>query len=475
MDVPADFGLELAPGVRRLDGGGVLVGGAPLRIMRLSAAGRRAVDAFAHGDPVGASAGRRALARRLLDAAMANPRPTKPGTLTPADVTAVIPVKDDPGGLARTLAALGALAHVIVVDDGSERPVVGGTVIRHHRARGPAAARNNGWATASTGLVAFVDADCEPSPGWLTALLPHFDDPAVAAVAPRVTSRPDPALPPALAIYEAQRGPLDRGARPAIVRPLSPVPYVPTAALVVRRAALEQVGGFDEALRFGEDVDLVWRLGAAGHTVRYEPATTVTHPTRRSAPAWARQRFDYGTSAAPLARRHGKAVAPLRLSGWSAAAWALVLAGRPVAGLSVAAVSTALLGPRLSGLEHPWREAVRLAGGGNAYAGRYVADALTRSWWPLALTTGVLWRRSRPALVAAFTVPALAEWVAERPPIGPGRWVAMRLADDLCYGAGVWAGTIRGRTAAALRPDLVSWPGRAQTPSTETNDTISPG
>ena len=46
---------------------------------------------------------------------------------------------------------------------------------------------------------------------------------------------------------------------------MTKVSYVPTAALLVRRAALDSVtpgGGavFDPALRYGEDVDLVWRL-----------------------------------------------------------------------------------------------------------------------------------------------------------------------------------------------------------------------
>ena len=51
---------------------------------------------------------------------------------------------------------------------------------------------------------------------------------------------------------------------------------MPTAALVVRRAVLED--GLDTALRYGEDVDLVWRLHDAGWRVRYDPAVVVgTH------------------------------------------------------------------------------------------------------------------------------------------------------------------------------------------------------
>jgi hypothetical protein len=63
-------------------------------------------------------------------------------------------------------------------------------------------------------------------------------------------------------------------------------------------------------------------------------------------------------------------------------------------------------------------------------------------------------------VLAAATVPSLLEWVEQRPPLDPLRWTALRLADDVAYGAGVWAGCVRERSMAALRPDLTSWPGR---------------
>ena len=85
----------------------------------------------------------------------------------------------------------------------------------------------------------------------------------------------------------AVRRSISARARPGS-RPLTRVAYVPTAALVVRRAALG--GGFDETMRYGEDVDLVWRLVEAGHRVRYEPAVQVAHTApavvaRAAAPA----------------------------------------------------------------------------------------------------------------------------------------------------------------------------------------------
>jgi N-acetylglucosaminyl-diphospho-decaprenol L-rhamnosyltransferase len=50
------------------------------------------------------------------------------------------------------------------------------------------------------------------------------------------------------------------------------------ACLLVRRAAFEQLGGFDKGFfMYFEDVDLGYRLGKAGYLNMYEPAATVVH------------------------------------------------------------------------------------------------------------------------------------------------------------------------------------------------------
>jgi GT2 family glycosyltransferase len=73
------------------------------------------------------------------------------------------------------------------------------------------------------------------------------------------------------------------------------VPYVPSAALIVRTPVR-----FDETLRYGEDVDLIWRLLDQGHRVIYDPGVVVLHHEADVV----KRRFRYGTSAAPLAARH---------------------------------------------------------------------------------------------------------------------------------------------------------------------------
>lgn len=455
--LPAGWTVELDEGTRRTDGGRVLIGGAPFRLLRLSDAGSRLLDGLLAGDPLPDRRGPRRLARRLVDASLAHPRPARAGGPGRADVSVVIPVRDDAPHLSATLAALGDVGEVLVVDDGSLDPDAvlaaagSATVVRHERPRGPAAARNTGWRVAGGSVVAFLDADVIPRPGWLEPLLAHLADDLVAAVAPRVRSRRDGA-PGWLAAYEAVRSSLDLGRSPGLVRPGGRVPYVPTAALLVRRAALEACGGLDEGLSHGEDVDLVWRLAAAGWRIRYDPTVSVGHPCRPDLRAWLLQRYRYGTSAAALAARHGDAVAPLGTSGWSALAWGAVVAGHPLAGAAVATATTAALVPKLDSLDHPAQEAVRIAGLGHLWAGRSMADALRRPWWPLSLL--LAWRcpRTRPALVAAAGLPAVLDWRKDRPALGPLRFVVLRLLDDLAYGAGVWAGCTRTRSIRALLP-----------------------
>lgn len=56
------------------------------------------------------------------------------------------------------------------------------------------------------------------------------------------------------------------------------VDWVSGACFLARRAAWDQVGGFDPAFfMYMEDVDLCWRVGRAGWRVLYEPAAEVRH------------------------------------------------------------------------------------------------------------------------------------------------------------------------------------------------------
>src|SRR5690348_15272987 len=74
--VPAGLRLQADAGTRLVGGGAVLVGGSPVRVLRLTPAGARQVAAWLSGAPVPANTAARTLARRLLDAGIAHPEPT---------------------------------------------------------------------------------------------------------------------------------------------------------------------------------------------------------------------------------------------------------------------------------------------------------------------------------------------------------------------------------------------------------------
>lgn len=446
----AELRVTLDDDVLRRDEGRLLVRTRPLRTLRLSDAESHELGRWLAGEAVADAS----LAERLIDVGFAHPV-WAPAPYGPEDVTVVIPVKDRAGLVAALVPALGDVADVIVVDDGSRVPIDGAR-IRHERAKGPAAARNAGRRLAGTDLIAFVDSDCSVRPGWLDALLPHFADPDVAVVAPRIASAPGGSL---LERYETARSPHDLGEAPGPVRPRTRVGYVSTTVMVTRRSALAEAGGFSEEMRFGEDLDLVFRLLRRGWKVRFEPASVATHLARTKPHEWIHQRFSYGTTDAPLLTRHPGSMAPLTASPWSVAAWALAGAGRLGLAATVAAGSALLTTRELGELKVAPGPALEVAARGHLSAGRGMVAGLTRAWWPVTLAAVLASSRARRLVAAAVVATYVDEWRQERTTLGLAPWCVLRLADDVAFGTGIWVGCVRNRTVRPLVPDLHGAPG----------------
>ena len=360
------------------------------------------------------------LARRLLDAGIAHPVPS--ALVAGRSIEVVVPVYDDAVGLESCLAALGTDLPVTVVDDCSPdagrvaavASAHGARLIHHDRNRGPAAARNTGARACSADVVAFVDSDAVATASTLRRLAEHLVDPAVVAAAPRVRARDSGAG--LLGVIAAHWSPLDLGPRPGPVAPMQRVAYAPSTVLVMDRNVLLDSSGFDESLRYGEDVDLVWRLAAAGGTVRYDPSLQVRHAEPRTWSSWLRRRFAYGTSAATLTHRHGESAAPLFLAPAPAASVFAAVCGAPVVGAFVAGVTALRLRRKLRDASVPTADATRGALLAPLQATLGAARWASQLWWPaLLLAAGS--RRRRTPVLCVLLAPPLVEFARRRPPV----------------------------------------------------------
>ena len=466
--LPAGRPVALDDRVTLCKDASVVLGGAPWRVLRIAPAGRPFLRrlAAAAGAGVEPSPGvEQALADLLSARGIVHPvAPPHPGE---ARLDVIVPAFERPHLLERCLVALRETvpgARLIVVDDASADDRVaevarahGAVVVRHRINRGPAAARNTGLREATSPIVAFVDADCAVTPGWTGPLLAHFDDPRVVAVAPRIRSRTTSTG--ILARYEDARSALDMGPHPELVTPGAALGYVPSAVLLARRSALGDQA-FDEQLRLGEDVDLIWRLAQTGGLIRYEPASVATHEMRPDPGAWARQVFGYGTSAADLERRHPRTLAPARLSSWNLVGAVALLARRPAlavrapASLTVAGAAVADVARQLRASSVDQTLAPLIAGKRLLSDTAAAGHLLRREWWPIGWLALGCAPRSRwaRAAAAAMLVPLVAEWRRNRPRLGFPAYLGLRLAEDAVYGSGVIAGAVRSRCAGVLLP-----------------------
>ncbi len=172
-------------------------------------------------------------------------------------VSVVVPVHNRESFLREALDSVYAQDYkpfeVIVVDDGSTdgSPQIAQSYpdVRYlwQENAGPAAARNRGIEAARGEIVAFVDSDDIVLPHKLSTqagyLIAHPDVAATLA-------RQEWIIPPPDAVPDVVWGDLDG---------------VPAASIVIRKAALLEVGCFNPTLRGPEDTDLLMRLREGGH------------------------------------------------------------------------------------------------------------------------------------------------------------------------------------------------------------------
>jgi len=170
-----------------------------------------------------------------------------------SDVDVVIPTFRRPVALAACLESLERQtlpARSIEVVDDSETD------------QGPGKTRNIGWRRGSGKFVAFIDDDCIAPENWIEVIQSIMETESVGGIEGAMTTTN-------LAGEKMDFNPPNRFKWDRFK----------TANMVVRRDALEQVGGFDERYYLHrEDTDLAWRIIDAGHRMVWAPDCVVHHP-----------------------------------------------------------------------------------------------------------------------------------------------------------------------------------------------------
>jgi N-acetylglucosaminyl-diphospho-decaprenol L-rhamnosyltransferase len=225
-----------------------------------------------------------------------------------SDALSVVTVTYSPGPhLDRFLASLSLATErpvcVLMADNGSTDGAPQAAVEKYPNVRLFSTGSNLGYGTAVNRAVAQVDEadewfivanpDVQWGPGSIDALLDGAARwPRAATLGPLIRD-PDGSVYPSARLLPS----LIRGGMHAVLGPLwptnpwsrdyrqerlepseRPVGWLSGSCLLVRRAAFEQVGGFDERYyMYMEDVDLGDRLGKAGWLNVYVPSAEVLH------------------------------------------------------------------------------------------------------------------------------------------------------------------------------------------------------
>lgn len=225
-------------------------------------------------------------------------------------VSIVIPVLNGGAAVRRLAASLlaqkvdGPAPEILFVDNGStdggvealrDLPV---TIVREER-RGAPVARNAGARRATGDILVFTDHDCTAERRWIARLVAAFADPLVPAAAGET-------LATAADTWAARYAALIRHNSAGVSLERDVFPFAATANLAVRRRLFEELGGFDEGLRFTDDADFSLRVRrSTGQPIRFVPGAIVFHEPRTTAGALFSRYREYGRGWAELVMKHG--------------------------------------------------------------------------------------------------------------------------------------------------------------------------
>jgi glycosyltransferase involved in cell wall biosynthesis len=252
-------------------------------------------------------------------------------------VSVIIPALDEVENLARVLPALsrsvphGTDVEMLVVDGGSQDDTpqlarrLGATVIEvggEVAVGNPALLRNVGARAAGGDVLVFLDADCEPTPGWLRAILAAHER-GWRAVGGSF-DRPPGLSPSARCDYYA--GWYHFHSR----RPAGPTVSTPPGNFSIDAELFHDTDGFDETPGIAyshEELRLQGELRRAGIPIHFEPDAVVLHHNRPGLGNLLERHYRWGFGAVPSKAASGAA----RFAWVYRRPWLTVAAALPLA------------------------------------------------------------------------------------------------------------------------------------------------
>jgi GT2 family glycosyltransferase len=231
---------------------------------------------------------------------------------TPAipTLTVLIPVRDGADVIVQQLEALARQEfagnwEVVVADNGSRDGTVvlvetfvdrlpGLRVVDASARGGQAYAINQGARDARGRSIILLDADDLVTPGYLAAMAAALE--RHDFVAARLDCQ---SLNPSWLWSSRPSAQTD-----GIGAPFGFLPSAAGCSLGIRRAVFEDVGGFDDTIMEGNDVDLCWRVQLAGHLLQFVPDAVVNYRYRDTRRGIFHQARTYGAAGPALYRRY---------------------------------------------------------------------------------------------------------------------------------------------------------------------------
>jgi GT2 family glycosyltransferase len=268
-------------------------------------------------------------------------------------ISIIIPLKQDQGYLKKCLESCfqqDVPIEVIVLPDDPLSHTDSRIIQEATGPVSPAKKRNRGVQLSKGEILAFIDDDTQPQPGWLKSALECFKDPKVGAVGgPSVTPPEDPFWAQVSGtIYESWM--MSAGERLRYLpMPAQDVQDFPSCNLLVRRSVFDEIGGFGTDFWPGEDTEFCLALVKKGYRIRYDPRSLIFHHRRPSLARHFHQLANYGLHRGYFAKRFPETSRRLQyfipslfvMSGTALAL--LTILGSHVAGIAISILTTIYL------------------------------------------------------------------------------------------------------------------------------------